>query len=235
MSHAPADDHPEHVDQRTAWEARYAESDRIWSGRVNAVLAELAADWTPGAALDLGCGEGGDTVWLAGRGWQVTGVDLAANAVDRTRAAAARAGVADRVTAIQADLHDGIPSGDWDLVSAQFLQSFVAFDRGPALRAALAALRPGGRLLVVDHAEAPPWAGRHHHGSDGAGHDGDGVAGGHRHGPADFPAPAATVAALGLDPSRYEVELAEVRTRTATGPDGSTGTLKDGVVLVRRR
>ncbi|TKV60184.1 class I SAM-dependent methyltransferase [Nakamurella flava] len=227
MSHPPADDSPAQGDQRTAWEARYAESDRIWSGRVNTVLADLAGDWPVGTALDLGCGEGGDTVWLAGRGWHVTGVDLAANAVERTRRAAVQAGVTDRVTVRQADLQDGIPDGDWDLVSAQFLQSFVAFDRGPALRAALAALRPGGRLLVVDHAEAPPWAGRHHHGSE--------AAGGHRHGPADFPAPADTVAGLALDPFFHEVELAEVRTRTATGPDGSTGTLKDGVVLVRRR
>lgn len=218
---------PDPVDQRTAWEARYAESDRIWSGRVNAVLADLAVDWPAGTALDLGCGEGGDTVWLALRGWRVTAVDLAANAIARARAAAEAAGVADLVTARQADLHDGIPDGAWDLVSAHFLQSFVPLDRGPALRAAVAALRPGGRLLVVDHAEAPPWAGRHHHG--------DQEGGGHRHGPADFPAPADTVASLRLDPERYEVELAQVRSRTATGPDGTTATLKDGVVLVRRR
>lgn len=226
--------HQEPVDQRAAWEARYAESDRIWSGRVNAVLADLAAGWTPGTALDLGCGEGGDTVWLATQGWRVTAVDLSETAVRRARAAADAAGVADRVDARQGDLHDGIPDGSWDLVSAQFLQSFVPLDRGPALRAALAALRPGGRLLVVDHAEAPPWAGRHHHRGDDATDDGS-EHGGHGHGPADFPPPAETVGALRLDPAAYEVELAEVRTRTATGPDGTTGTLKDAVVLVRRR
>ena len=228
---APEQDAP--TDQRAAWEARYAGSDRIWSGRVNAVLADLATDWTPGTALDLGCGEGGDTVWLATQGWQVTAVDLSETAVRRARAAADVAGVTDRVDARQGDLHDGIPDGDWDLVSAQFLQSFVPLDRGPALRAALAALRPGGRMLVVDHAEAPPWAGRHHH--QESTDEGASAGGSHRHGPADFPPPAETVAALRLDPDVHEVEVAEVRARTATGPDGSTGTLKDAVVLVRRR
>lgn len=230
--HRDTPDPVEPTDQRAAWEARYAESDRIWSGRVNAVLADLAAGWTPGTALDLGCGEGGDTVWLATQGWQVTAVDLSETAVRRARAAAEAAGVADRVDARQGDLHDGIPDGSWDLVSAQFLQSFVPLDRGPALRAALAALRPGGRLLVVDHAEAPPWAGRHHH---DAPDDGTAQGEGHRHGPADFPPPADTVDSLRLDPTAFAVELAEVRTRTATGPDGSTGTLKDAVVLIRRR
>lgn len=210
------------ADPRAAWEARYAGPDRVWSGRVNAVLADLAADWTPGVALDLGCGEGGDTVWLAGHGWHVTGVDLAENAVNRTLAAAATAGVTDRVTAVRIDVEDGIPDGEWDLVSAHFLQSFTPLDRTPALRAALSALRPGGRLLVVDHAEAPPWSPRHQHGDSG-------------HRPDLFPTPVATLSAIAPDPDRYEVELAEIRPRTATGPDGSTGTLKDAVVLIRRR
>lgn len=66
-----------------AWEERYTASERIWSGRVNAVLAEIAAGLEPGAALDLGCGEGADVIWLAERGWRAAGVDVSATAVQR--------------------------------------------------------------------------------------------------------------------------------------------------------
>lgn len=61
---------------RDWWEERYAEQDGVWSGRANAVLADIASALPVGRALDLGCGEGGDVVWLAREGWDATGVDL---------------------------------------------------------------------------------------------------------------------------------------------------------------
>ena len=54
------DGHDTHGDAHTSWEQRYAESERIWSGRVNARLAEVADGLAPGRALDLGAGEGAE-------------------------------------------------------------------------------------------------------------------------------------------------------------------------------
>lgn len=64
------------MDSEQTWDERYSESDQIWSGKVNTVLADAVADLTPGTALDIGSGEGADVLWLARRGWRVTGIDV---------------------------------------------------------------------------------------------------------------------------------------------------------------
>ncbi len=198
------------------WEERYSGSGRVWSGRPNAVLVDIAGGLRPGRALDLGCGEGGDPVWLAQQGWRVTAVDISSTAVQRGAAAAAEAGVDDRIDWVAADLAGWSDQEAYDLVSAFFLQSPVELDRVAILRRAAARVVPGGHLLVVTHAAPPPWATQldaHHH---------------------DFHTPAEELDALGLDAPEWAAVLAETRHRHATGPDGSFGDLEDTVVLLRR-
>src|SRR5579875_2201961 len=78
--------------------------------------AHALAGVPAGVALDAGCGTGADAVWLASRGWRVTGADLAAAALHRAAAAAAAAGVADHVDWVQADLTRWRPAHRFDLV-----------------------------------------------------------------------------------------------------------------------
>jgi SAM-dependent methyltransferase len=227
------------------WDRRYAEKDHIWSGRVNQVLADVASHLEPGTALDLGAGEGADAVWLAGRGWQVTAVDVSETALSRASDAAAEAGVADRISFRRCDLATDFPSGRFDLVSAQYLHSPLEFPRATVLRNAAAAVGDGGRLLIVDHAEPPPWA-RHHHQDqqdqqdqhdrqDQQGqHDQDGAETEDRHEMPELPALAETFASLDLSREQWTVERCESVERVATGPDGQTGTLLDNVILARR-
>ncbi|OKI49574.1 methyltransferase domain-containing protein [Micromonospora sp. CB01531] len=205
------------VDDATArfWDELYQQRERVWSGRANAVLAEVVEPLPPGTALDLGCGEGGDAIWLAGQGWQVNAVDISTTALDRLTAEAARAGVASRITVARHDLTRTFPAGRYDLVSAQFLQSPLELPREAVLRAAARAVAPGGRLLVVEHGAPPPWA------RDS-----------HPH--ARFASPQEILAALDLDPDRWHTERLRAAYRTGTGPDGETGNLVDHVVLVRR-
>jgi SAM-dependent methyltransferase len=197
------------------WERRYAGQRRVWSGRPNHWLEVVAGPLAPGRALDLGCGEGGDAVWLAARGWDVTAVDVSETAVRRTTELAASAGVPGRVHPVRRDLEQALPDGRWDLVNAQFLQTPLPFDRPRVLRGAAAAVRPRGRLLVVDHGSSPPWSDHHHH--------------------HDLPTAPETLAEIALDPRSWEVEIAEARSREATGPSGEVATLLDNVLVFRRR
>lgn len=193
------------------WEARYGERERVWSGRANAVLVEVVDGLPAGAALDLGCGEGGDAVWLARRGWRVTAVDVSATALARAGAHAADAGVEVRFE--RHDLAHTFPDGAFDLVSAQYFQSPVDFPRARALRRAAAAVRPGGLLLVVDHGAAPPWS---------------------PHLDVRFPTPEETLAEIELDLTRWHAERLGTSRRQATGPQGQTGVLVDNVIALRR-
>ncbi|MEU6388097.1 class I SAM-dependent methyltransferase [Streptomyces sp. NPDC046939] len=135
-----------------AWDERYAGQDRFWSGEPNPQLVVAAAEHAPGTALDVGCGEGGDVVWLAGQGWRVTGADFSAEGLARAARHAERAGVADRVDWWQVDARTFDAEGrSYDLVTSHYLH---APDGGmvEVVRRLATAVAPGGLLLVVGHA-----------------------------------------------------------------------------------
>src|SRR5215212_487186 len=101
------------------WNQRYAGSNQIWSGQPNQALVTEVSELPPGRALDVGCGEGADAVWLAQRGWDVTGLDVSGVALDRARLHARDAGVVARW--VRAGLVEaGLPDRGFDLVSAQY-------------------------------------------------------------------------------------------------------------------
>lgn len=105
------------------WDEHYRTHQRTQGERANPLLVETAEALRPGAALDLGCGAGGDTIWLARNGWQVTAVDISATAVERVRERARECGVADQVVTEAHDLTCTFPGGEFDLVSAQYFHT----------------------------------------------------------------------------------------------------------------
>ena len=133
------------------WDERYGSEARIWSGRPNPQLVDRVTPLPGGRALDAGCGEGADAVWLARQGWTVTALDVSQVALDKAAAHAADAAVGASMTWRRVDL-DGWPGepGAYDLVSAQFMY----LDQ-PALtdlyRALGASVAPRGTLLLVGH------------------------------------------------------------------------------------
>jgi len=136
--------------QAAEWDARYSEHDGArWSGRPNGRLLAEVAGLTPGRALDVGCGEGADAIWLARSGWAVTAIDVSDVAVIRARQAAE--GAAAVVEWVCGDaLQTLFPAGSFDLVSMQYPALPKAAGQA-AVRALLDAVCPGGLLLAVYH------------------------------------------------------------------------------------
>lgn len=189
------------------WEDRYAGHEPRDHPPSPVLAAEVGA-LSPGTALEAGCGEGANAVWLAAQGWRVTAVDVSATALGRARerAAAGGAKVAERIEWVHADLTDGLPAeGSFDLVTAHYVHPTVPLEE--FLRRLAAAVVPGGTLLVVDHDHADEHA--HTHAS-----------------PADL--------AGALDADGWQVEIAERRTREVAVGHGQSRTLHDSILRARR-
>lgn len=201
------------LDAESFWEQHYRA--RRGGGPANPLLQETAETLYPGDALDLGCGAGGDTIWLARRGWRVTAVDISRTAVDRVCAHSQQLGIDDRVIGEQHDLARSFPNGDFDLISAQYFHTPYALDRARVLRTAAHALRPGGLLLIVDHGSTAPWSWN----KDPDTH---------------YPSPGEIAAELHLDPEQWAVLRADMPRRRAGGPGGQTATVTDNVLLIQR-
>lgn len=193
------------------WDERYAQRDASWDPDPNPHVEAVAKDLPPGSALDVGCGEGSDAVWLATRGWSVTAVDISQVALDRGRAHDPTG----RVTWQQADLLAWTPAeASFDLVSSQFMH-FGAADRTALFRKLAAAVRPGGTLLVVSH-----------HPSDLEANVGR------------WPMPelfyTADEVAEALDPARWETTVKAAIPREARNLDGELIQIHDTVLVARR-
>ena len=231
----PKDSQPQKTHDGAArlWDDMYRSRPRVWSGRPNPQLVAEAAGLTPGTALDLGCGEGADALWLAERGWTVTAVDVSAVALERAAGHAAESEAGHRVTWLQRDLETWQPEEKFDLVSAQFLHSTeMPWQRSH--RIAADAVRPGGTLLVVGHHPdgMPPWSSHsqasHSHSSGAEDHSA-----GHS-GTARYFTVEQLVEELGITRPEWSLEVAESREREATGPDGQVAILADAVVRAVR-
>jgi len=133
----------------THWNERYASADRLFSAKPDATLEELAGALPPGRALDLGAGEGRNSLWLAGRGWRVTAVDLSDVALSRLAGQAAAQGL--EVTTEVRDMNGFLAGGEqFDLLVLANLHPDPA-ERAELFSRSAAAVAPGGHLFLVGH------------------------------------------------------------------------------------
>ena len=131
------------------WDHRYG-GEQMWSGNANGALVKEASGLRPGRALDVGAGEGGDALWLAGQGWRVTASDISQRALDRVSAEAGRRGLRVECHHTDANALDAFETAAFDLVTAQYA-SIPRTPDGRGVRNLLNAVAPGGTLLVVSH------------------------------------------------------------------------------------
>lgn len=136
---------------RAFWDERFADADgSLYGSRPNAIVKAVVKHLDPGDALDLGCGDGRNAVWLAESGWSVTAVDISPVALSQARRRAASAEL--ELETVEADLRHWRPVPDSaDLVVLSFVH-LPQPERGELHRKAAQALRPGGRLILVAHA-----------------------------------------------------------------------------------
>jgi 2-polyprenyl-3-methyl-5-hydroxy-6-metoxy-1,4-benzoquinol methylase len=210
--HGHGDDEAQDMFEPSSWEERYSGDETVWSGQPNPQLVAEVSALPPGTALDVGCGEGGDVIWLAEQGWRVTGADFSANGLARAARHAEEAGVADRTDWWQVDARTFEAGGrSFDLVTTHFLHPP---DGGmvEVVGRLAEAVAPGGHLLVVGHEPSEVFT----HLNES-----------HRN--AMF---LAEELVPGL-PEGFEVLLAEQRPRTVVR-DGVTVDIGDSTLLARR-
>ncbi|WP_407938046.1 class I SAM-dependent methyltransferase [Nakamurella panacisegetis] len=193
------------------WDRRYTDREQLWSGQPNGTLVAEVADLAPGRALDVGCGEGADAVWLARAGWDVTALEVSGVALSRAARHAQDAGV--NIHWVHAGLAEAaLPPASFDLVSAQY-PALPRTPDGAAEKALVAAVAPGGVLLFVHHAgmESQP--------VNDSGFD-----------PAAYVWPSMVIALLDED---WAIEVNEQRPRVI--PEGGAGAHHAEDVVIRAR
>lgn len=198
------------------WDERYRSAGRVWSGNPNPQLVAEVAGLAPGRALDAGCGEGADAIWLARRGWTVVAADISGVAVQRAARHATDTDpeAAARIEWRQADLVAQPPEHRaFDLVSVQFMQ-LPPEPRARMFAVLAAAVKAGGTLLIVGH-----------HPSD--------LSTGVRRPPMPelFYTPAEVTGMLN---GGWTVSVSQARPRPASTPDGAQATVHDTVVVATR-
>ncbi|MGH9306212.1 MAG: methyltransferase domain-containing protein, partial [Acidimicrobiales bacterium] len=135
------------------WDERYRSHPHLWSGDPNPHLVATAGDLQPGAALDVGAGEGTDAIWLATRQWQVTAVDVSSVALGRAAGHAGEQGgdLSARIEWLHRDIRQwSPPASHYDLVSSQYVH-LPSGSRQALFDRLAAAVAPGGTLLIVGH------------------------------------------------------------------------------------
>ena len=184
------------------WEQRWAQAlrehgDRVAQRPPNAHLTAELAGLPPGRALDAGCGHGSDALWLAARGWQVTGVDFAATALAQARRTAETMGLTERVEWVEGDLATWAPQPDaYDLVVCLYVH--VAGSVEVLIRRMAHGVAPGGTLFLAGHRPIDPATGE------------ETAAAGQVQVSVDD-------AISALDPGRWEMIVAEDRPRQVAG------------------
>ncbi len=197
------------------WDSHYRNRPPSWSGPVDPVLADIATRLPPGDALDVGCAEGTDAIWLAQQGWNVLGIDM----YPKRRSIAHGQGRDQRLSRTPSCLSGTTsrpgPRGIFTFINAQYLQTPLTFPRPEILRKAASTVIPGG-LILVDLALTAPWLWN-------------------QNPPQRFPSPEESFASSNLTTDEWVRHYVGRAERMATGPGGQQALVCDNIIALKRR
>ena len=135
------------TDTPNFWNDMWLDIEDCGSGS-DEILVDHVGNLKPRRALEIGCGTGGNAIWLSRQGWLVTAVDFSSVAVEKGMQAAAEQGA--EVKFVVADASTYVPHGRYDLITSFYIQLFPE-QRAAMLNTMSEALAPGGTLLFVSH------------------------------------------------------------------------------------
>ncbi len=130
----------------------YEKKDAAFESHPTAFLVETVAGRNPGKALDLGMGEGRNSIFLAQHGWDVTGIDLSDVAVAKARKQIGALGIVMKTLILDADKFD-YGSKQWDLVCLLY---FSGYNYVHDIEKRIAAGLKPGALVINEGPHASP-------------------------------------------------------------------------------
>jgi len=132
-------------DERAVWNRVYTYDTARLAPYPNRFVAEIVQGRKPGRALDVGMGQGRNSLFLARLGWDVTGVDISDKAIDLAQQEPTRLGL--KINCVVADIAAfDVGKAKWDLIVGVYMGRWILF-QAAALTQGLAS----GGLLVVEH------------------------------------------------------------------------------------
>jgi tellurite methyltransferase len=126
------------------WDQRYRVGGEVQEP--SPLVVEFTRPLTPGSAIDLACGPGRNSLYLAERGWQVTAVDGSVTALDLLRRSNPS------IDARLVDLEAGSENAGFILAPETYHLILCCYYLQRSLIPRIkSALRPGGLLIMIVH------------------------------------------------------------------------------------
>lgn len=133
------------------WDRVYSQNSGIFSHQPTELLKSAVKDRVPGKALDIGMGQGRNSIFLAQQGWDVTGFDPSAEGIRQAKAAAEKFKL--RLNALVEREEDfDLGQEKWDLI----VMTYVRLVNGEDAVRFQRALRPGGIFVYENNNAGPP-------------------------------------------------------------------------------
>jgi SAM-dependent methyltransferase len=139
------------ADRRSFWDNLFRSGEVSFNKDASKLLQYAVIDRKPGTAVDLGMGEGRNAVFLATKGWQVTGVDFSTEAVKQAKARAAAAHLPLDSVLEDLDVYE-VGRAKWDLIALFYMHGWFHESKRDVPRLLVEGLKPGGLLVIEGYA-----------------------------------------------------------------------------------